>query len=129
MGSKINRMSQVEAELEIPMGDKGGDWKTISIAQRWMVMNDQFLFQVLVIPIAIWEILMEWNQGGNPQGKKLRIGSTGNAGAGNPAINALWEVIEAKVGKNSIWGSEEVLIKSRNSDRNPGAHVWAYAKR
>ena len=57
MGSEINRMSQVEAELEIPMGDKGGDWETISIAQWWMMMKDQFILHVLVSPIEIWEIL------------------------------------------------------------------------
>ena len=32
-GSKINRRGWVEQELEMPLGEKGGDWKTISITQ------------------------------------------------------------------------------------------------
>ena len=63
MRSKINRRSQVEAELEIPMGDKGEDWETISIAHWWIMMKDQFILHVMVIPVAIWEILMRRNQG------------------------------------------------------------------
>ena len=56
-------MSQVEAELEIPMGAKGEDWKTISIAHWWIMMKGQFILHVLVIPVAIWEILLRRNQG------------------------------------------------------------------
>ena len=103
MGSKINRSSLVEAGRDILMGDRGEEeWKTISIAQWWVVMKDKFLLRVLAIPIEIWEILMAWNQGIQAQRKKLRIGSTGGAGLGDPEINALCDVIEAQVGDNSI---------------------------
>ena len=63
MGSKIDRRSQVEEELGIPMGDKGEDWKTVPIAEWWMATKDQFILHVLVSPIEIWEVLTEWNQG------------------------------------------------------------------
>ena len=108
-GSEINRMSKVEAELDIPMGDKGGDWETISIAQ-WRGMKDQFILHVLVIPIAICEILMGWNQGVKLPRQKLRIGSTGNAGDGDPSINALWGCDRSKSGKQFHRRSEEGLI-------------------
>ena len=62
MGSKINRKGLVEMELEMPLGEKGEDWKTrktISIARWWVMMKEHFLLHVLVSPIEIWEILME----------------------------------------------------------------------
>ena len=65
-------------------------------------MKGKFLLHVLLSPIEIWEILMAWNRGIQETRQKLRIGPAGNAGLGNPAINAMWEVIEAKVGNNSI---------------------------
>ena len=102
MGRKISRPSHVEEELGIPIGDKGEDWGTISIAERWVAIKDQFILHVLVSPIEIWEILMEWNQGIVIPRQKLRIGSAGHTGAGNPAINSLRGAIEAKVGNNSI---------------------------
>ena len=101
MGSKINRRSQAAEEPEIPMGDKGG-WETIAISQWWMAIKDQFVFHVLVSPIEIWEILTGWNQEIRLTRQKFRIGSAGYAGHGNPEINALWEVIEEKVGNNAI---------------------------
>ena len=54
MVSKIDRRSQVEAELRIQMGDKGEEWGTISIAEWWVAIKDQFILNVLVSPIAIW---------------------------------------------------------------------------
>ena len=66
------------------------------------MMKEHFVLHVIVSPIEIWEILMEWNHGIRSPRQKLRIGTTGNAGPGNPALNALTEVIEAIVGSNSI---------------------------
>ena len=54
-----------------------------------MAIKDQFILNALVGQIEIWEIVMEWNQGVISTRKKLGIGSAGDAGAGNPAINAL----------------------------------------
>ena len=93
LGGKINRIPQVEAELDIAIGGKGGEWGAISIAQWWVEMKGNFTPHVLVRPIAIWEILTAWNQGIQPQMQKLGIGPTGNAGLGTPAINALWEAL------------------------------------
>ena len=61
MGSKINREGFVEMELEMPLGEKGEDWNTISIAHWWVMMKENFLLHVLVSPIEILEILMGWN--------------------------------------------------------------------
>ena len=84
------------------MGEKGEDLKTISIVQWCAMMEENFIPHVFASPIEIWEILMEWNQGIRYPRQKLRIGTTGNAGPGNPAINALAEVIEGIVGNRPI---------------------------
>ena len=128
MGSKINRRSQVEAELEIPIGDKGEYWQTISNAQWRVVIKDQFILHVLVSPIEICEILMEWNHGLRLPRQKLRIGSAGNAGAGNPAINALWDVIAEKVGNNSI-GEVKKDLASRGIVTEIPAPTYGYMRR
>ena len=78
-GSKINRRPQVEAQLGIPMGDKGEDWETMPIEEWWVAIKDQCVLHVLVSPIDIWEILMGWNQGIVIPRQKWVIGSTGNA--------------------------------------------------
>ena len=101
MGSKINREVLVEAELEMSMGKKGEEWETISIAQWWIVMKEHFLLHVFVSPIEILEILMGRNHEIRPPRRKLRIGTTGNAGLGNPAINASADVIGEIVGSHS----------------------------
>ena len=61
-------------------------------------MKEQFLPHALVSPVEIWEILMEWNHDIRHQRQNLRVGETGNAGPGNPVINALVEVIDGLVG-------------------------------
>ena len=66
-GRKINRRGCVEQELEMPLGGKWGDWKTISLNQRWIEMEESFLHRVFISPIEIWEIPMEWNQGKRPE--------------------------------------------------------------
>ena len=106
MGSKINRKGLAEMELEMPLGEKG-DWKTISISHWWVMMKEHFLLHVLVIPI---EILMAWNHEIRHPRQKLRIGATGNAGPGNPAINALVEVIDGIVGSNIIGEAQKGLV-------------------
>ena len=52
---------------------------------------------------------MEWNQGKRDPRNKLRVGTTGNAGAGNPAINALLGGIGGVVGNHSIGEVKRVL--------------------
>ena len=81
----------------MPLGDKGEDWATISLKQWLLEMKEQVPHHMFISPVGIWEILMEWNQGIKNQRHKLRIGNTGNAGAGNHAINALGEVIDGVV--------------------------------
>ena len=61
LGSKINKRSQVEAELGISMGEAGEAWRTISIAQRWVAIKENLAPHVLVIPFGMWEILTEWD--------------------------------------------------------------------
>ena len=70
-------------------------------------MKGEFILHVLVSPVEIWEILTEWGQRIQAARQKLRIWSTGTACLGNPAINAIWEAIEAKVENSSIWGDAE----------------------
>ena len=67
-----------------------------------MEMEEYFLLHVFISPIEIWEMLTERNQGIRNPRRKLRIGNTGNAGPGNPAINALLDLVEGVVGANSI---------------------------
>ena len=93
-----------------------------------MAIKDQFVLHVLVSPIEIWEILMEWNQGIVIPRQKLRIGSTGNAGAGNPAINALWGAVEEKLGNNSIGEAQEDLVRRGVATEIP-APTYGYMRR
>ena len=78
MGCKINREGLVEAELEIPLGEKG-DWETISIAQWWTAIKENFILHVFVSPVEIWEILTGRNQEIRFPRQKLRIGTARNA--------------------------------------------------
>ena len=57
---------------------------------------------MFVSPIKIWEMPTEWNRRIRNPRRKLRIGNTGYAGSGNPAINAPLGVIEGVVERNSI---------------------------
>ena len=100
-GSKIGRRELAGKKLEMPLGENGEDWKTISITQWWVGMKEYFSLHVFVSPIEIWEMLMEWNKGIRNPMRKLGIGNTGNACQGNPAANALLGVIE-RVGTNSL---------------------------
>ena len=77
LGSKINRRDQVEAEEGISMGE-AGEWQTISIVQRRVVIKEKFVPHVMAGPFEMWEILMGWNQNEvtRPM-RKLRIGMTG----------------------------------------------------
>ena len=90
-----------------------------------MAIKDQFILHVLVSPIEIWEILTGWNQGVRHTRQKLGIGSTGNAGAGNPAINALWCAVGAKVGNNSI-GEAKKDLSSRGISTEIPAPTYGY---
>ena len=101
-GSKINRRGWVKQELEMPLGEKGENWKTISLSQWWVGMEEYILLHVFISPIEIWEILTGRNQGLRNPRRKLGIGNTGNAGPGNPATNAILDVIEGVVGANSF---------------------------
>ena len=53
MGSNINRRSQVEAELEITLGETGEDWKTVSIVHWWVVIKEEFIAHVMVGPFEM----------------------------------------------------------------------------
>ena len=89
-------------------------------------MGGYFLLHVFVIPVAIFEMLMGWNRGIMNPRHKLRIGNTGNAGPGNPAINALFGVIEGVVGTNSIGEVKRDLIQ-RNATAElvpPSTDKW-----
>ena len=57
----------------------------------------------------------------------MRIGPAGNAGLGNPEINALWEAIEAKVGNNSIWEMQKEMDSRRVLTELP-APTYGYAR-
>ena len=83
-GSKINRRGRVEQELEMPLGEKGDGWETISLNQRLVDMGESFLHHVFISPVEIWEILTGWNQGKRDPRRNLRIGNTGNAGGHGP---------------------------------------------
>ena len=61
LGSKINRRDLVEAELGISLGEAGGDWETISIAQWWVAIKENSAPRALAIPFGMWGILMRWN--------------------------------------------------------------------
>ena len=102
MGSKIDRKGIVEQELEIQLGAKGEGRETIPVSHWWLVLKEHFILHLLVSPIEICEILTEWNQEIRQIRQKLRIGNTGNAGPGNPEINALVGAIDGIVGNNSI---------------------------
>ena len=95
MGSKIDRKSQVEAELEITLGETGWDCQTVSVAQWWVVIKEKFVTHVMVGPFAMWEIWMAWNMDIMSPGQKLRIGPTGTSGGWASAINHSTETIEA----------------------------------
>ena len=62
IGSKINRGSQVEAELRISMWVAGEDWETISIVHRWVAIKGKSAPRVMASPFEMWEILTGWNQ-------------------------------------------------------------------
>ena len=79
-------------------------------------MKEYFLLHVFVSPIEIWEMLMWRNQGISNPRRKLRIGDTGNAGPGNPAINALLYAIKGVVGINPIGE-----VKKESTQRNANA--------
>ena len=127
MGRKTNRLSQVEAELGIPMGDKGEDWEAISIAERWVAINDQFALHVLVSPIEICEILMGWGQGVLIARQKLRINSERRSWKSIRKCSMGFD--RSKSGKQFHRRGGEGLGKSRSRDGNPNAHAWIYAKK
>ena len=78
--SKINCRGRAEHALDMPLGDKGEDWETISLKQWWLEMKEHVSHRMFIGPIDIWGIPTEWNQGIKNQRHKLRIGNTGNAG-------------------------------------------------
>ena len=71
---------------------------------------------------------MERNQGQRDPRNKLRIGNTGNAGEGNPAINALLDVIGGVVGNNSI-GELKRVLEERCVAGDTHSDAWVYEAR
>ena len=113
----------------MPLGEKGDGWGKISLNQWWVEMEESFLQHVFISPIEIWEILTGWNQGRRGPRRKLGIGNTGNAGAGNPSVNALLDVVGGVVGANSIGEAKRALEEKKCDDRATNARAWIYEKR
>ena len=107
MGSKINRMAHVEAELEISLGETGGDWETVSIVQRRAMINDKFATHVMVSPFRMWGILEKWNSGIMPPRKKSVVGITGRSGGGASGMIASAETTESRVWDRILSRSSE----------------------
>ena len=105
-GSKINRKGLAGKNWICLQERRGRLGDNIHLA---MVGGggEKFLLPVLSSPLGIWEILTSWNTRVQAERQKLRIVSAGNSVLGNPAVNSSWEVVEAKVGNNSIGGSAE----------------------
>ena len=106
----------MESECGIQMGDKGGDWETISIPQRWLYLQDAFFQHVLVSPYEIWDILMGRNRDEPNPKRQLRIGMAGNVGGGSAAINAMVETIEGLVGGRAMVAAIAALSEREGSD-------------
>lgn len=53
-------------------------------------------------PIEIWELVAERNHDIRHPRRKMRIGTAGNEGPGNPATSAPLDLMEGEVGSNSI---------------------------
>ena len=98
MGSRISRKSQVEAELEIAIGETGWGWKTVWIVQRWVVIKEKFSTHVMVGPFGMRGILMARNMDIRPTRQKFMIGPTGTSGGRTPSINVSTETIESSIG-------------------------------
>ena len=112
----------------MPSGGKGEDRKTISISRCRVMMIERFLLHVLVQPIGIWGVLMEWNQEIRHPRQKLGIGTAGNAGPANPAINALVQVTDGIVGRNSIGEVQKGLV-NRGAIAEIPAPTYGYIRK
>ena len=104
---QINSRKWAESECGIQIGENGEDWKTISISQWRLCIEDSFSKNVLVNSYELYEILTGHSREEVNPRMKLRIGTTGNAGVASISANV--EAIEGIAGRRSIVGANEAL--------------------
>ena len=99
-GRKINSRKTTGEECETALGGKG-DWKSIAVSRRWLIMKDGAMSRVIASPYGIFVILMEANRPQKQPMMKLIIGPTGKTGS-YATLSIMAQTIGGIVGKRPM---------------------------